>query len=465
MKKEWLLSFVFTFFTVFVVFSQVRYQHDQQWYVWDQMGKNQNTYISLNPSNHINISEVTPASIGITRNDIFIIFKDGQFYSNRWSERINPIPFEKTLSSTFRGNSLNIFSSRENPIVHLYWSNPYDVDDPVENLSVSNNTGNTSETYRITSRKVEKIFAHQDIVAGKDIVIAIPQGDIKYIKYNQVNEGEHHILELNEMINNTNELFPRIINNVDNLLEIQTPSVPSYFIFRANETIDPKLINQFHSWIFYDSERNAIDTLKEQIRMAHDPNYVHLTSVCKVGRDYYAFYDVHFLNEGNSPAERVSLIFETNDYFELRRKPYFVSLGGEFHEPYKCENLLVVEPQRRSLLNRNIRFKVELKKDAANLLGDVRALNEIQSGRLHHNESKGYFRFCVKLKKPSRNRSYEEMAPEELRLIDPIVFFNDTPEPITEFKPSGRNSKVNRIKIDDRCPNRSCDGLTNLLNQ
>ena len=183
----------------------------------------------------------------VPRNDLFIIYNDGSFYSSR--DQSPAISFNS--SENFKSFSIPVGKKPQ----YLYFSNIYEKDDPPQNISVDNNLPKSSTIENITYSTTNTLKTNHDIVRGKDITLVIPDSlfnscPFVNLKISQATDGANnfgYILKLRDVFDHSGNLnwsyhsiSPDIVQSGSYIMEIKKippPTPPSkfhYFNFNSD---------------------------------------------------------------------------------------------------------------------------------------------------------------------------------------------------------------------------------------
>jgi hypothetical protein len=445
---------------------------DWNWYIHDGMGmieqQDSGIYVYDNLINTSTLrlyGEQAASTSPISRNDIFIIFNDSACYSSRIHPRIRN-QGGNTVFSTFPGADLYIQTPGRGAR-YLYWTNVYDTDDPPPmdfNVSATTQGGDVSNTVQVDGMIVDAMFAHQDIVAGKDIILVIPRSkEIRTLQYNRIGNNTVPVMAPNTAI------FPEgniafgesVVPGPDsNTLLIKPSKNPVYLAFKVSTQL-VAYIDSTHTWTLLDENQEVLDTYHEKILGSHDPNFVYLYRICRDGDAYYANYMVHFHNDGTGPVNTVDFSFDNNNDFVRIRQEGVQSLGGRFgNGTYQCCENLFWKRQGDWFTStfRPNRVSYRYRKAGAGILPgrtseqQLHEITEIIPG------STGYFIVCLRLKRGLVNRGLETMQYRDLMLRNPRVYFDGQGFDVTTFIPHDHgNKKKNYIRTIADCGRCNCD--------
>lgn len=462
---NWKIILVFIFSAPNLLVAQ-----DWNWYIGQGKGvsgipgSDSAQYIHTIHTDIIRIHGESPASSDtLARNDVFIIFNDGSCYSSRLHPRIQNNGGSQVFSS-FEGDDVYIHTSGKNAR-YLYWTNVYDTDDPPPqgfNVSAVQTSGDVSNTVQVGSMQVDSMFAHQDIVAGKDIILVLPpSNEERLLLYNIVEGSQTEVLQMNPNIfPNSRHVFGASYQMRSDTILIKDSASPVYVAFKVQTMPDTSLLDKLHSWQLYEAQSGTLlQEHVEPIRIGHDPNFVYLYNVCKMDGDIYASYMVHFYNDGTAPVRTVDFSFRMPDDFFRVRPSGSTSLGGRFgSEDYRCENLFYrLSGTSISRWLRPARVTYTYRKESADLLPGRMPSRQAEDIVSVRQGATGYFLICLKLPSERFRGIPADITYQHLKLQEPMVYFDGNGFNIRTFVPQAdRNIKKNIIKFAENCKPCAC---------
>ena len=336
--------------------------NDLQWLILNYKGKdgvNQANPPGNNYVNHFNtntdffldgIAHPNTAVFSKNKNDIFIIYNDGTFYSSRVKDPNNNGP------GFFYSNNLKItkhyFTNVEaNKIQYLYLSNIYEDDDippgvkaKAEDMPV---VGNGFDSFTIpddSETPAQDIFANHDVVMNKDITLILDTAKILQAAHAaNITTGPHFQFEVyfDKIISKSGPqnyqgnffasspvfhaangpdiaMYPNqgvsFINNAAKATVTLGSAEFIYLNLRPTTSVNPYMpgINGLvsHQAVFTVKTPgpNAVEFahLNEDIRSAHDPNSVRILSICtdKAG-NYIVTCRLMFVNTSNTSPGKI----------------------------------------------------------------------------------------------------------------------------------------------------------------
>ena len=329
---------------------------DDHWYILNGAGLNaansNNTtldYSNLISENSIIVENVNYPSVPnldltphrIPRKNIFIILKDGSFVSSKNTE-------VKNLNGSTSNDLVNYIVKLTSKPSYMYWTEPYDEDDPRTNKNVENissafhpstidvtidNTSTNALLENPLSSGTSAIWAHQDVVPGKDVVLVVKNRATTNpnkitVCYEKIH-GEEIFSPSSVFGNQSNPTYvlygsdpiaqgqltiERDPNKTCIIIEPQgiTPT-PLYTYIALNTksnaaelyAVDPEIIATFSTLC-----KNISCSTSEAVRAAHDPNYIKVMAVCEKNGKKFAKYHIEFQNDGEKSTNKVTLNFQ-----------------------------------------------------------------------------------------------------------------------------------------------------------
>ncbi len=448
-------------------------QPDKQWLIVDGLGKTgwiqtTNGYSNVYGPGNVIQQTVTLSGIShpvrtpqnsFTKNDLFVIYDDGQYFSSRTAlgtqyNSLNDPFYPRLPGQSLSQTSHNLQTSHSSTIKYLYMTNIYEGDDPPDLLSaISGHDGQNSTPYTFGITLSTPIMtASHDVTKESDITLIIPAGVVKngdLLTFNQTSlrSGSGGIqtdiyFEGSPIFNNGTQFCNvPVIDNGNGTITFTTinPSNPPFIFVNLRATAKlPKYFatdaSKNSKAIFVlnpndtDSKRRLV--LEENIAGSHDPNYVELQRVCKnpaVDGSYNIFYHIEFQNDGVVSANHLSV--ELSLPKKLKAQCLNVSkwsAGGK-----QVTGTVSVEgrkPIGNTTFNssgntpgkgKQIKITFDFDEEAT-----VQPYQKYNPG-----PSVGYIAFCLKIKgrQPSRH------VDSNYKLIDPKVYFDHDAYPIFEF--------------------------------
>lgn len=316
-------SFIFLifFFTHFYLYTQVVNSNDVQWLVkiggkskFDDIN-NLNKYDNT-ISNCINIDSISfpayTANSDSPKDDLFIIFSDGTYYTSR--NNGNPAYLNQFKSPNTSNASYNSYAGIKTSknIEYMYLTNLYEGDDPPKSIKVKQTTPPAVCTTFLGNRTLNSILsANHNIVKSKDVTIII---NIKELKKCFGNNGPSLPTKFTLLFNDTYLDPSNIFNNIfsywtgsnylgSGRIEVST-SVDYHFInFRVSDNINLSNLPSLVFSIEGCNNSNLTETISDKF---HDPNYVQVKCVYRKNNDYWVKYRVQCFNDGTANVDSVS---------------------------------------------------------------------------------------------------------------------------------------------------------------
>lgn len=437
--------------------AQTIAQSDYQWLIMENKGKsgysipnNENIYDPNNPiKGECTLFSIAHPDINIpgAKNDLFVIYNDGNFYNSRYSE--NPLNPDLSSQNQINHNLRTIHGSN---IQFLYLTNRYEGDDPPDLVRVAKGlSGQNTIPYEIgITTPAKAITTNHDVVKGDDITIILRGSDMSagsVLTFNKVSRIDGSgmttgtYFEPSNIFNGGSSCsnVPNIYNAVSGSITFPsgannlpyvfvnvkpTSSLPLYYPDQPER--NSKAYFELASIQGGDFSQVLTDT--EFILAAHDPNFIELKGICNSGNAYYAKYHLEFRNDGPVPAERLSASFLVPPH--LDRSCVSVSEwhagGGQTREG----KIVVTNRYIPVVVLDGSGAKVTQKREA--MIKFVFPENSTLSpsyGKGSEN-SFGYIEFCIKI----NDRDARKIIQHSYRLHDPKVYFDNDPYRIEEFR-------------------------------
>lgn len=436
------LSFVLSLmFLINLSFGQV----EKQWLIWNTSGKDgslawPNNFVSPITTKFTLMGITTPDRVNIpkAKNDIFVIYADGQHFNSRLMN--NPVYFYK-LSDFNAAVTDHVFakdSILKGPakIQYLYLTNRYEGDDPPEKVrALSNVRGNPTTTYTLSTTPSPMISADHDVVLNKDITVIINydslrkfsvesvKGDTIYtLKFDGIQQKGSSNVSYNIDVLNLQPVFGTSVTSLAATYNGPT-SIPTgesiplypgtdaygYVNLRKTSTAFPPLANgdpQYYAIFTLLKNSQFVRALAEPIRASHDPNYLEVKSICQANDgSYLVTYHLQFENTSNVQADSLSVEVVFPSQFDLSCLKIL-----KWHVVQACTGRLNLSGNTCTFIFHN-RFSI------------IHLNNNTTSGI-------GYVEFKVRVK-PGSNL---EDPGSSLTLGTPIVHFDKLNFPLEEFR-------------------------------
>ena len=409
-------------------------QMDNQWYILDKEGLHVGKH-SEQINNRIvidGINEPNTQVHSLARDDIFIIYTSGSFFSSR-----NGVWNWNYLSSSNQKNKFGV--NGEHQVEHMYFTNVYDINDDLPEVRVSSdNIDNSTPVGPIDADPT--ISASHDVVPGTDITLILKLDDLPnenhdgskklpdafYLRYTgytpQSNVENHRVLNF-ENVNYVNGLFDTsaVFNSqayfyypfdaiehiefIDDMLFIdQNSTFNGNYLFinlRSTELLS-ELVNEeeptssvFEILKVDNNSLTLLAELAEHNNPTHDPNEVYISGYCKDSK--MIRFKGQFYNNTQTRATGLALAFRFSDIFDPGRI---------------CIDDITVE--NKALTSRE--YRIETNKDTFRIIFDRKLGINIRDDLSKADTGFVKFEFCAKLNKTidednlSRPRAYPLMA-------------------------------------------------------
>ncbi|MGB3078004.1 MAG: hypothetical protein WBB31_02915 [Saprospiraceae bacterium] len=355
--KTQLLIFVSLIFIIPLSSAQA----DLQWMISNGTGKmglvpagNQNFYPPNTPINlEFTLQGVTLPGSGTApkvRNDVFVIYKNFEYYNSRYDVLDNHGFFYNNTDAT---NLVVNHNFKINPglgIGYFYLTNTYEGDDLPQNVRVP--TGNlvTNQVpYTPGSPNTRILSANHDVVINKDITLIINYDSLLhqtdfdttksvFLRFNQVepingtNRTSGNILNLQPVfVNNAGSLtagFPsNTYSDADPGVVALNTKVQKYGYINLRPTLwayqnygpDQKGNPRFNAVFTIINRAKIFGEIKEPLRASHDPNFLRVDSICMASdRSYVVFYHLEFENVSETGTNTLKVAVRFPEIFNLR---------------------------------------------------------------------------------------------------------------------------------------------------
>jgi hypothetical protein len=354
MRERFILKFSFLL-VLFTQISLVLYgqSSDRQWYVVDGIGWNGSAY-SENITKFLTIKGIGLPNTDCNpdaKDDIFIIFEDGSYYTSRHSN----IPF--SYYGEGDAASLSLHAPEGKNIKYLYSTNVYDNDPPPLNIIV--NPGNTNPINNISPLNSGPIITlnHNPVIApNKDFTVIIdlskennfdnslyldfqiidPLGNILTLDHNnrERNIDYAEVLQNSSVFKNGSDYFNVLMANSEGfhygnseiisssnigriVLNNQINQIRNVYINLKLKSLIPLDSNYQISFTLGDNINNKdIAQVKDTIRHAHDPNVLEVQELCTECKKRYAKYRCFFYNRTTTPANGLAVSIPFPDHID-----------------------------------------------------------------------------------------------------------------------------------------------------
>jgi hypothetical protein len=353
MRERFILKFSYLL-VLFTLISSVLYGQpsDKQWYVVD--GKGWDGEVHLNQID----TKLTIKNIGLpntdcdsrAKDDIFIIFEDGSYYTSRYSN----IPF--SYYDEGDAASLSLHAPEGKNIKYLYATNVYDNDPPPLNISV--NPSITNSIYTVSPLDSGPIITlnHNPVLDPyKDFTVIIDLsnennfGNSLYLDFEIIdhlgniltldrdnrerNIDYAEVLQNSSVFKNGSDYFNVLMANSEGfhysnseiisspnigriVLNNQINQIRNVYINLKLKSLIPLDSNYQISFTLRDNNNKFIAQLKDTIRHAHDPNVLEVQELCTECKKRYAKYRCFFYNRTTTPANGLAVSIPFPDHID-----------------------------------------------------------------------------------------------------------------------------------------------------
>ncbi len=272
-------------------------QNDLQWFIVDADGKNgtiagNNYYCVDLTRSDFSILGVKYPGDSPKKNDIFIVYSDGDHFNSRYDATFN-------LVKTTGVNEGYYFQCSKQPTV-LYFTDLYEgEDDPPFVEIYEGQSGALAPTSIGTSNPSALLTANHDAKPGRDITIIVKKPNNENMTQNLVLDYDETLLSLSEIFPNNMAMYQGNDNTIDlvngEINLIFNSSKYQYINFKVNSTVPTGKDNLLFTLT---SSGTSIATLVEVIHESHDPNYVEVLNIFeKNPREYWAHMHVQCYND------------------------------------------------------------------------------------------------------------------------------------------------------------------------
>ena len=420
-------------------------QPEKQWMIWDSKGKvgvttgGYNNYPTSNPIDKeftlYGIASPNVGVIGNARNDIFIIYTDGEHYNSR---DVNPDPFTPQAADYPGVTSHNVKTNRAAGVKYMYLTNRYEGDDPPPAVrAMAGQVSGISHNYIVNATQTA-LSANHDIAIGKDITIIV--------NYDSIYNPNHEIIELK--FDGIRPSGGGAVTTGVNILDLKPvfgtafsdprqavyPNPTVYPASGESIALQPAAPTEHYRYVNLKTNQNiyalapaekgapprfdAVFTVTRggqqmgqpyysPIGLAHDPNFLAVKSICmREDGSHVITYHLEFENDGDGDATTLKAEVEFPSYFDLSCVYAF-----EWHAAGTlCHGTVAV--------NGNIA--------TFSFLGH----GLLRSKFVNHQESSGYVEFNVIVNKGTDVSDLNT----SLELINPTVYFDTQHFPLNEFR-------------------------------
>jgi hypothetical protein len=289
---------------------------DNQWIIKNGNGKNDfdlstgNTFTtSLTNSKFsiLGVSHPNLTSIPKAGNSVFVIHDKGTPFDKKddiaYCTRRNLI----LMNGSYPNGKYTIDLSSTYKPTFLYFTNHYEGDDPPENVKVNNDDNNLL----VYSLPQTKISLNHDIVRGKDVTLFINMQALKdycghanpmqinpiNIKFDDVIFSPSNIFNGTEGYSYQDIVAGSYINTSGEIKNIPVVDYTNHFF---NFVADPLTKYKPGDAVSFTISQGTCNYLvKDTIRDSHDPNFIKVACISKVGTQTFIKYHVECFNDGS----------------------------------------------------------------------------------------------------------------------------------------------------------------------
>ncbi|MEP6646138.1 MAG: hypothetical protein ABJC12_03550 [Saprospiraceae bacterium] len=426
-------------------------QTDLQWLIWNGKGKNKltaagnlNNYeFSIGTSSKFNMQAVSLPDLNKSprgRNDVFIIYANGEHFNSRYLNPGTPGFFYNAADAQNHVMTHNFVVSTGMQVNYLYLTNRYEGDDPPEKVMVPQGYASVITTsYPIDKTYPNILSSDHDIVLGKDITIIINYDSLDIdpstgsitnyaLTFNGVQAIGSTTLVTDNDVLRPEPAFSTGGNVYSSLPSstIRTGGAPAgtvmltpshehfgYINFKPTQQAyqrygpDANGEPRYKAVFAITKNGQAVRSIQEALRASHDPNFLRVDSVCQAtDQSYTVFYHLEFENVSETSANNLKAQVTFPDMFDIR---CFKDLNW-FAGGAACTG-------RVHFTSRTVTFE---------FLGN-QAISRCPEE--FTDVCKGYVNFRIKV-----SSGHPLISPEtSLKLTDPTVFFDDKPFPLERF--------------------------------
>ncbi len=424
-------------------------QIENQWLIWNISGRDgtlpgpnnfvspistQFTLMGITPPDRVNISNA--------KNDIFIIYTDGQHFNSRAMNSpvyfYNGADFNATPMVTDHKFVKDSLVTGLAKVQYLYLTNRYEGDDPPARVrALSNTRGNPSTTYTISTTQSPMLSADHDVVLNKDITVIINYDSLT--KFHTKNFLADSTYELR--FDGIQPIRSQSVSYGNDVLNLQpvfgtSPTSPLAAVYKGS-TSPPPMVEKIplnpgsDHYGYVNFRKTTVDfpplsdgspqyfavftllknnqfvrALAEPIRASHDPNYLEVKSICQADDgSYLVTYHLQFENTSNVQADSLKVKVEFPSQFDLSCLKIV-----EWHVVQACSGSLNITGNTCTFIFKNH--------------------PPIIHNRTDRSKGIGYVEFKVKV---TAGFNLEDPA-NSLSLGTPIVSFDGLEFPLEEFR-------------------------------
>ena len=439
-------SLLFALALLFVVNTIV--SQDYQWLILNQLGKNGysgslNTYGVSPLGPQFNLRDVSTPNIGAdsrAKNDLFIIYSDGQHFNSRVTPSSGLFYNGSDPAST---TILHNFNSGTRSPSFMYLTNRYEGDDLPTKVRVSSGVLTGTVTSNVVGTSAPPLLsANHNVVFNREITIIvdyesaiannkIEPGDsqpiiLKFDGIRRRSDSQNftglNILDLKPVFGNTTDLGKAVYPNQTGVSQIEQIALDPgqgryrYVNLKPNANAlsygpDSNGDPTYDAIFTLEYNGGSLGTHAEALAFSYDPNYLAVKSITKRSDGSHVIkYHLEFENTSDTPEDSLSAqvdfpsMFDMNSIEDLRW-----SVGG-----FPCDGKISLSPSAGNKM-------IFIFKNHRQL---------IKCNRLFPNQGKGFVEFEVKVN-PGIN--VEDLSVS-LELDKPTVFFRTQPFLIEEFR-------------------------------
>ena len=326
---------------------------DQQWYIINQFGKlGEETSLGTDTDvntvgNAFTIEGVTAPDINNesrARNDLFIIFQDGNHYSSRFVNRIEPF---------FAGPETGILNhhftySYGKPISYAYMTNKYEEDDLPRTIRVKDTPTMEPAANPIVPNVPALLSASHNVVFNRDVTVVVnyemlrrllrgkdmSDVSLRFSGWEMIDgpdRGDTDIFDPSPVFVDAfgsstpgypiGSLVPSW--NTEEVVLVDGPEKYRYINLRTTENalqFAPRDDSsaQYNAVFSLLVNGSAYSSIQEEMTFAYDPNFIRVDSICKNSKDdYFVYYHLEFENTGEAALTDYKATFRYGSQFDF----------------------------------------------------------------------------------------------------------------------------------------------------
>ena len=449
-------NFVVSILSIFVLLKSINAQTDHQWYISNGL------YVVNNDFFVNGLSYPCVSCNQNARKDILVIYDNGLHYNSRTASTIITNSGYNTglYSFKFIPTYPVGYTGSQYSIKYLYLTNIYQGDDPPDGISITTSPSlpilHPSIQFSVTDMGTRKIAANHDVVKNKDITIILSLKNIHSssfplkLKFNsliKISDGSQILLsntfDESKVFNNQcyfGGFTPDPLSTTSP--EISIPSVPTglapflYINLRPTSDLQDYFPTQSgtpsHKIVFelFSSTNTRIDSIQEELRDSHDPNFIRVEKICMnaIG-EKYVYYHAQFQNTSLQPQNNLKIGFNLPDIFDKRCITALDwNVGGTSIKDSKSK-VRVLTRIEDGLPNDQRRTHFQSPITMVSFIFDENKFIQTCSSA-DPVGAIGYVKFCVKVKNPNLDL---ESHTVNLELSQSHTYFGSSFYPITDF--------------------------------